>query len=329
MDPPPALPARMTARLAFWLLRLENKLDRPSSVLVVRTDDRVGNALLTIPLVRALQKLLPEARVDLLLAAKRAVVAEGLPNLRVLRFDKKRPWRGLWSLRRSYDVVIDAAHAHAFSLTSALLSRWASRSAVIGHDRCDMGWFYSRAIAPRDLPEDELKLLLASPFGAVQRQPLETSLGHSAPLFSADYVAINPGSRKEDHRWPAASYGALAAALSGSIRTIVLWGPGEEALAREVGAEIAPPTNLEQLASAFRRARLVITNDTGPMHLATACGAPVLAILMNEAGLRWTHDGPRFRSLISPSVEEAVAAAKALLDSADGAAEPAASSEAP
>jgi ADP-heptose:LPS heptosyltransferase len=279
--------------------------------------------------VRALQEMLPRARVDLLLAAKRAVVAEGLPNLRVIRFDKRRPWRGLFALRKKYQVAIDAAHVHAFSLTSALLGRWAARDFLIGHDRGGMGWFYSQAIAPQalPLPEDDLKLLLASPFGAAPKPPLETSLGHSKPLIGGEYIALNPGSRKEDHRWPSASYAALARALS--IRTIVFWGPGEEALAREVGAELAPPTDLEQLASSFRNARLVITNDTGPMHLATACGAPVLAILLNEDGLRWTHDGPRFKSLIAPTVGEAIAAANALLDSANAPAQPAASPEAP
>ncbi|HEY4884976.1 MAG TPA: heptosyltransferase, partial [Myxococcales bacterium] len=92
LDPPPGVAVRVIARLASWLLPVPEAtpaLEEIRSVLVVRTDDRVGNALLTIPLVRALQRALPQARVDLLLAAGRARVAEGLPDLDVVRFDKR------------------------------------------------------------------------------------------------------------------------------------------------------------------------------------------------------------------------------------------------
>ena len=83
LDPPPGAWVRLLARIARALLPLPSAppgLEEIRSVLVVRTDDRVGNALLTIPLLRGLQKALPRARVDLLLAARRAHVAEGLPD---------------------------------------------------------------------------------------------------------------------------------------------------------------------------------------------------------------------------------------------------------
>src|SRR5436853_4595614 len=51
---------------------------------------------------------------------------------------------------------------------------------------------------------------------------------------------------------------------------LVVWGPGEEALARAIGAEVAPPTNFRELAFVLKRARLVIGADTGPLHLAAA-----------------------------------------------------------
>jgi ADP-heptose:LPS heptosyltransferase len=81
---------------------------------------------------------------------------------------------------------------------------------------------------------------------------------------------------------------------------------------------------LDQLAAAFRAASLVVTNDTGPMHLAVACGAPVVAIFLDEAGLRWAHPGPRFAAVVAPpGVEPVLAAAARLLDTAQPPAEPA------
>src|SRR5947207_8370153 len=209
IDPPPGPLVRAVARLATWLLPLEKQRPRDiRRVLVVRTDDRVGNALLTIPLVRAVQQALPAARVDLLLAGNRAQVAEGLPGLSIVRFDKQdsflRPWRFvkfLVQLRAAdYEVVIDAAHWHSFSLTSALLSRWAARRWLIGHDR--VPFVYSETV-PAALPEVSAKLSLAAPLGGASAPPMETALGQRPVGFDLPprFIALNPGARKPDHRW--------------------------------------------------------------------------------------------------------------------------------
>ena len=339
LDPPAGFWARLLARIASLLLPLPFGVPQaPRSILIIRTDDRVGNALLTIPLVRALQAALPQAQVDLLLAARRAQVAEGLPRLRVLRFDKRDVFRSplrflrfLLKLRGSYEVVFDAAHWHAFSLTSALLSRWTASRAVVGHSRGGCDFLYQAAIEPPPpgMREIETKLRLGRALGlSLQAPPEETALGKSAPPMQGRYAAINPGARKADHRWPPEKFAELGKGLNSlGLRSIVFWGPGEESLAREVavsaGAELAPATNLEELASAFRHAALVITNDTGPMHLAAACGAPVLALFLDAEGLRWAHGGPRFVALVAPDGPQALAAAARLLDSVASPAEPA------
>jgi lipopolysaccharide heptosyltransferase III len=344
LDPPPGIAARLLTRAAHRLLPLPASPPASiASVLVVRTDDRVGNALLTLPLVRALQQALPQAQVDLLLAARRAHVAEGLPRLRVLRFDKRAPplrqLRFLRGLRARYDVVIDAAHWHAFSLTSALLSRWAARRWVVGADRGPVARAYSAvaALPPPGTPDVLAKLELGRPLGlSLPALPLETALGRGPSPVRGSFVALNPGARKQDHRWPALRFGQLAGRLRDArgLRSMVFWGPGEEPLAREVAlasggaAEVGPATDLEQLASAFRAAALVVTNDTGPMHLAVACGAPVVAVFLDASGLRWAHPGPRFEALVAPADEAPLLAASLrLLDSAGSAAEPARTSE--
>jgi ADP-heptose:LPS heptosyltransferase len=65
---------------------------------------------------------------------------------------------------------------------------------------------------------------------------------------------------------------------------VVLWGPGEEALASAVvgaadgAAEASPPTSLADLAGIVKRARLIVSGDTGPLHIAAALGTPVVAL---------------------------------------------------
>jgi heptosyltransferase III len=346
LDPPPGPLVRAIAQMAHALLPLPE--DRPPpeqirTVLVVRTDDRVGNALLTLPLVRALQAALPRASVDLLLAARRAHVAEGLPGLRVIGFEKRagplRYFRFLRGLRARYDVVFDAAHWHAFSLTSALLSRWAARRWLVGTDRGPSRLMYC-ATAPlpeQGTPDVLAKLALGAPLGLrLSPAPMETALGRGPSPVAGRYAALNPGARKRDHRWPPAGFASLARGLKSAIGlgSIVFWGPGEEALAREVvaaaggAAELAPPTDLDQLAAAFRAAALVVTNDTGPMHLAVACGAPVIAVFLDHAGLRWAHPGPRFEAVVSPAdATPLLSAAARLLDRARSPEQPARSRE--
>ncbi|MFL5311683.1 MAG: glycosyltransferase family 9 protein [Myxococcales bacterium] len=351
LDPPPGFAARAIARLAASILPLGGGRPDPAElrrVLVVRPDDRVGNALLTVPLAIALRDALPGARIDLLLARRRAPVAEGIPGVRVVPFEKtdafRHPIRFVRFLRAlrsaGYDAVVDAAHWHAFSLTSALLSRVASRRWVIGAER-GASHLYSHAEAPppRDLPELQAKLLLLRGLGLSPpaAPALQTALGVEHAPWAAQvtrglpaFAALNPGARKADHRWPGVRFAGLARALSSrGVPSLLTWGPGEESLARAVAesaggaASLAPPTDLARLAALFRRAALVVTNDTGPMHLAAACGAPVLALLHAPEGARWSHPGPRFAALVSPEVEEAAAAAGRLLDRARGAVEPA------
>jgi heptosyltransferase-3 len=351
LDRPPRFPARLLARLcalAFPLRGGQPRTDELRRVLVVRPDDRVGNALLTIPLALALRDALPAARIDLLLARRRAPVAEGLPGVRVIPFEKtdafRHPARFLRFLKElraaRYDAVIDAAHWHAFSVTSALLSRLAAPRWLVGARR-GPSFLYSHAEPPPPpgIPESSAKLLLMH--GLALQPParplLQTALGLERAGWAAEltrglgrFAVVNPGARKDDHRWPAERFAELVRELRDrGIPSLLTWGPGEEQLARSVAdgsvgaAQLAPATDLEQLAALFRRASIVVANDTGPMHLAAACGAPVLALLHAPEGERWVHPGPRFVALVSPEVPEAVAAAVRLLDSEGAAFEPA------
>lgn len=100
-----------------------------------------------------------------------------------------------------------------------------------------------------------------------------------------DFVLLDPGGGWAGKLWAPERYAALAAALRlRGFRSLVAWGPGEQDLAERVvaasgGAAVrAFPTTLLEFGALARRARLVVAGDTGPMHLACALGAPVLAL---------------------------------------------------
>jgi len=321
-------------------------------VLVVRTDERVGNVLLTIPLLRALRKGLPRAEIVFLHAASKASLVRGLPYVdRLEPFEKKRFFKAplrfaaqLLRLRRErFDVAIEAGHYHAFSLTAALLTRVAGARTVIGHDRGPARRFFDHAVAlpPGVVQDVEAKLQLLGPLGVgpdgtwletpLSRDPTAAkeidALLDAMGLRETRLLVVNPGARKLDRRWPTERYAEVTRRIAAEHRLVplVVWGPGEEALAREVvegagpGARLAPPTNLAQLAALFARAALVLTNDTGPMHLACAAGAPTLAIFLAGDAARWGHRLPGFRSVdVSPGgsggdTDAVVAAASSLV----------------
>lgn len=105
-------------------------------------------------------------------------------------------------------------------------------------------------------------------------------LGHTDPV-----VGFFPGSNAPARRWPAERFSAVARALGASgARVVVMGGPGEREITRAV-ADAAPgaldaggATDLAGLAALLSVCQLVVTNDTGPMHLAGAVGTPTVTL---------------------------------------------------
>jgi len=84
------------------------------------------------------------------------------------------------------------------------------------------------------------------------------------------------------------------------LAVLIVWGPGEEAIAQSVasgsGTFLAPATDLELLANLLRRARICISNNTGPMHLAVAVRTPTVGVFLAGDDERWGHSLPWFAS---------------------------------
>ena len=293
-------------------------LDGVRSVLVIRVDERVGNVLLTTPIIERLQAELPWARIDVLVAASKQAIVDGVAG--VIPFHKKdafrRPWRlirALWMIRRRrYDVAIDASHWHTFSTTSALLLAWTGAPIRIAHGRGEARRYATDPVPlPEDVePEVRTKLRLLEPLQiSPENASLATHLGESGPaaasmrawiteagLDATSVVGLVPGSRKVGHRAATEVFveAGRAAANAGS-GVLVLWGPGEDELASEVanrcGGTLAPPSSLDELAALIRACRVVVTNDTGPMHLSVACGVPTISVFVRGEDRRWGHRG--------------------------------------
>ena len=95
-----------------------------------------------------------------------------------------------------------------------------------------------------------------------------------------------------------------------------MYGPGEEELARalsaSLGAAMAPPTNLEELATLLSSLDAVVATDTGPMHLAAALGVPTLSLFLHDDLSRWGYQRAPHRALALGRLSESEALETAL-----------------
>lgn len=114
----------------------------------------------------------------------------------------------------------------------------------------------------------------------------------AAPPTHTGFVAFQLGASEARRQWPAASFAALGERLTHErdIYPVLLGSPGERPLAEAYAAHARTPfidavgaTDILQLAALLRRMRLLVTNDTGTMHLAAGLGLPSLALFTATA----------------------------------------------
>jgi ADP-heptose:LPS heptosyltransferase len=285
--------------------------------LLVRIDDRVGEALLTTALAVALKQLRPAPAVEVLVHRKTARVLEGHPAVDgLLVLD--RTMLGLGPLApgireaRSagpWDVVVDCGNWEVPGVTSALVSRLVAGGArVVGPAVAPTGPLHDVPVAARVDTRNELaqRLHLLSPLlspPALLPSFRTPRIADSLRPFlervrAAPHAVLVPGGRLGWRRIPPALFAVAARALAGLGRTVIVaWGPGEEELARNAvagapGARLAPATDLDGLAALLAAAGCTVTNNSGPMHLSVAVGAPTLALFLKMDPERWGYREP-------------------------------------
>lgn len=268
-------------------------------VLVVRLG-AIGDIVHAVPVAAALRRALPNARIDWVVDARHAGVLEIFPVAdRVAPLDFTS-WtavlRGARALAvERYDAALDVQGL----MKSALVARLSGARRVIGFDRAALRepaarFLYTETVDPGDAGHVVRKNLslpgalgIASPAIEMPMAASSSAVADDiARAYGGNYCVINPGGGWPNKRLPAPTLGALAAALREreGLSSAVIWGPGEEAIAREVAehsggaAVVTPRTSLRDLAEVLRRAAVVVSGDSAPLHLAVAAGTPAVAL---------------------------------------------------
>ena len=264
----------------------------------------LGDVVHAIPVAAALRRAFPDARIDWLVSAKHREILDLVPVIdRRLVIDTSF-LNAIGELRRSrYDVAIDLQGL----IKSAVLARLSGAPRVAGfssryaRERAAR-LFYTEAFDPgrgglydpretRHVVDINLGLLsllgITAPAREFPIEDVDTDAARAARRQTGDrYALLNPGAAWPNKRWPPSRLAAIAVELRArhGLMSVVLWGPGEEALAAEVvagangAAVISPRTTIADLVALARRAALMVSGDTGPTHIAAALGTPLVGI---------------------------------------------------
>ncbi len=292
-------------------------LDRAAirSILLMRLS-AVGDVVNTLPAVSAVRAAFPEARIGYLVEDKAAEVVVGHPDLDEAIVFPNRRWKGralrpaTWveaarHARRiraaGYGVLVDFQGNLKGGLHAALSGIPVRIGFARGHSREGSHRFTNVHVAPpseRILRAEKFLSLLA-PLGVVApdlvwklppRPESERAVGEFLRGLGCEhggYVLLHPGTSAHgaEKRWPPERFAALARRIDEELglRVLVAWGPGELPMAEEIArgsrASVAMETrSLLDLAELLSRARLFVGADSGPLHLASAVGAPSVAL---------------------------------------------------
>ena len=266
---------------------------RPSHTLVIQTAF-LGDVVLTTPLLSVLAQR--DGPVDVVTTPAAASLLESHPAVaRVFRYDKNGTGRGWRGLRQIGSLLREQRYQRVYlphrSARSAAVALWSGARERIGFADSPAAITYTRRVArSRGGHEVERLLALAEP---VVGEPPAVSLalgasdhaGADAWLVSHGvgprFAAVAPGSVWGTKRWP--YYAELANGLE--LPTVIVGGPEDLPLAQAIAAatrgkavNAAGALSLRESAALIRRAVVLVTNDSAPLHLATAVGTPVIAL---------------------------------------------------
>jgi lipopolysaccharide heptosyltransferase I len=277
------------------------------NILIVRLG-ALGDIIHTVPAAAALRVAFPDARIDWLVDARHREIIDlvtVVDRAVVLERSSLSGWIDVARRLRAgrYDVALDFQGL----LKSAVLSRASGAPRVAGFSIWHLREktarpFYSETVARHDgrvetqsdhVVFKNLGLLrvlgvndtqLRFPLADVESQAtahVRATVGQDRP-----FALINPGAAWPNKRWPPERFGEVAAFLRDvrGLPSIVLWGPGEEGLAGAVvetsegAARVAPRTGLADVLALSRAASLMVSGDTGPLHIAAAAGTPTVSM---------------------------------------------------
>lgn len=279
---------------------------QPLKILIVKPSS-LGDVVHSLPFLDALSRRFPDAKIDWVIARGLEDILEGHPMIHRLWVIDKDTWKSIRNARdtirevtllfrqlksQAYDVVVDLQGL----LRSGLITRATGSPVRIGFREAREGstMFYTHRVAGgKAIHAVDRYLKIAEHLGCSLSDvcfpfpPIENASSRCLhrSSFTADdtFAVLVPGARWITKRWPPEKFARVASLLP--IRTVVIGSRSDQkiadrivSLSRGKATSFAGMTNLKELIGILKRARFVLSNDSGPMHIAAALGVPVVAL---------------------------------------------------
>ena len=298
-------------KLLIKLWPAPQRFDPPSgsiaSLLVIRPGG-IGDAVLLAPLIGMLRKNFPGARIEVL-AEKRNNGALALcPGIdRVMCYDRPRE---LWSaLTGHFDVVIDSEQWYRLS---AIVARTIRSKVKIGYATNDRKKMFNSIIGydlDRYEPLNFLQLLqpleivspstISAPFLVVPEKGQNSADAMLGDLLHQPFIVFFPGASTPEKCWGRENFIRLSAGLIRKGYSVVVVGGKEDASMGDMIAagssalNLAGKTSLQETAGILSRAKLLISGDSGVLHMGFGLGKPTVSIFGPSSTDKWAPRGDR------------------------------------
>jgi len=272
------------------------------SFLLVRLGS-LGDILHTLPSAAALRDTFPAARIDWAVEPRWVRLLSGNPDINGVISANRTSLGGLIGTLETIRATRYTCAVDFQALYKSALLAWASRAPRrIGFKSSYAreglaSLLYTDRVNPRGPHKVDHNLTLVEAVGArrgnkprfplsVGGQDRETVAREIARASLPEFFVLNPGGGWVSKCWPPERYGQLHSKLVSRFgwRGVVTFGPSERGIAQRVlesagqPAPIALPVALGPLMALLERAKFVVSADTGPLHLASALGAPVVGL---------------------------------------------------
>ncbi|TLM66214.1 MAG: lipopolysaccharide heptosyltransferase II [Deltaproteobacteria bacterium] len=264
----------------------------------------IGDAVMATPALQAVRRAFPQAHLAVIANPLVAELFVAHPDCdQVIRFDKRAGdggARGFWRFcRRLRSERFDLAILLQNAFEAAAMALLAGIPRRAGYRTDGRGLLLTHGVAAVDkkhgLHHVDYYLHMLGRLGieAGGRRlclalTADEQAGAQALLGPGEWIAVNPGaSYGAAKRWLPERFAAVADTLAAEfgVRVVLTGGPGEAEIGRDIerAMGVAPVnligrTSVRELMAVLARCRLVVTNDSGPMHIAAAFGVPLVAV---------------------------------------------------
>lgn len=272
----------------------------PRRMLFIRPGG-IGDAVLLIPAILAVRERYPQCRITVLAEQRNSAAFSLCRHVgRTFRYDNACELTA--ALRGEYDVVIDTEQWHRLS---AVIARLAGVPVSIGfatNGRARM--FTHRLPYSHDDYETDSFFSLLEPLGIFERDGMtapfldvpESAAGVGKKLEGLPdkrFVCIFPGASIPERRWGTGKFRELSLGLNRIGYPVVVLGGGEDSESGEVivsggtGLNLAGRTSLAETAAVLARSLLLVTGDSGLLHLAVGLGVPTVSLFGPGIEKKW------------------------------------------